>query len=360
MLANQFAPILDHLDLIFWLEGCRRNDQAEIVQSAVNRLVSADSAERLEKALRSESRFLRRRTYRAAINAGISDPARIIRLGLSSDDGVLRLWATRDAKTLLPDSELDDVLPSLLADSFLPVRREALNNLMERFPNRANEALTAALLDSGYSMREFARFYLRKSVEVDFGDYYRTKLNKSDSQLQAIAGLGESGNADDERLLIPFLADRRSSIRAAAVRSIGLLSKGRSTTTLLRATKDTSKKVTTEACIAIERSIDEFELPELIAILRTEVRTHVLLAILDLIDLKGTWATMPHLIEAAVSNNVDVARAAKAKICSKFNRVFTNPTCEQRDAVQSALKQNANSISVEFATEFRKWLASRS
>lgn len=357
--ANRFPELFEHLELVFWLEGCGRYDHSEIVTEVVTQLASIDSAENLMKAMRSDSRAVRRRAYRSTIGAGVSDSPRIVRCGLSSDDGVLRLWATRDAKTLLSDSELEQILPALLADRFLPVRREALRCAIERFPAKAKESLAAALLDPSYSMRELARFYLRRGANFDIAAYYREQLSQLDLLLPAIAGLGESGGADDEWLVRPFLAEGRPKVRAAAIRSVGRLNKGVSVATLLDAMRGPSKRVTAEARIAIERAIDSVTLPDLLGLLHNEERTHVLLAVVELIDLKETWMAMPHLIEASTWRNSDVASAAKAKIRSKFNRLFTNPTNLQRDAINCALRQNADSLDVEFVTEFGKWLASR-
>jgi HEAT repeat protein len=359
MHANQFEALFDNLDLVFWLEECRRHDHAAIVQGVVRRLASIDSAERLANTIRNGPRFVRRRAYSAAINADLPGAARIVGLGIDIDDDVLRLWATRDAKTHLSDSELEQILPALLADRFQPVRREALHCVVARFPDKANSALTDALLDASLALRELARFYLRKSVNFDVAAYYRQNLNRSGSLEPAIAGLGETGDANDERLIIPFLSDERAKIRAAAVRSTGLLSKGRPGAALFDLIQDASKKVASEACNALERSIDAIELPDLASLFRKEGRTSVRMAILDLIDLKDTWATMPDLVEAAASDDSEVAQAAQRKILGKFNRVFTIPSDDQRDAILSALQRNAGSVPAKFATEFSKWLASR-
>ena len=200
---------------------------------------------------------------------------------------------------------------------------------------------------------------LRKSDNFDFAAYYRQNLTHSGSLELAIAGLGETGDANDERLIIPFLSDERAKIRAAAVRSTGLLSKGRPSAALFDSIQDASKKVASEACNALERSIDAIELPDLANLFRKEGRTSVRMAILNLIDLKDTWATMPDLVEAAASDDSEVAKAAQRKILGKFNRVFTTPPDDQRDAILSALRRNAGSVPAKFATEFSTWLASR-
>jgi HEAT repeat protein len=160
-------------------------------------------------------------------------------------------------------------------------------------------------------------------------------------------------------LIIRFLFDGRATIRAAAIRSIGLLSKGRPNAVLFDATHDESRKVAREACHALRYSIDAIELPRLADLFRNELRTSVLLSLLDLIDVKETWAAMPYLIEAAASHNDDVARAAAVKIGSKFNHVFTNPSEEERAAILAALQRGSSAVPAALATEFTQWLESR-
>ena len=357
--SEQFDDFMANLDLVFRLEECRRYDHTAVVSRVIKALASPDYADQLATALRSASRTVRRRTYRATVEFGGADATRVIRQCLRSDDGVLRLWATRDAKFLLADKELQEALPAVLDDRFLPVRRESLLCVMARFPDQTVKWLTLALLDQSRSLREFARFHLRKAPDVDIANYYRENLNRPDTLRQAIVGLGETGHRGDEQLVFNFLLDRRPSIRAATIRCIGLLSKGWPNAILFDAIQDDSKQVVLEACNALAQSIDVVELSRLGGILRNEVRTGVLMSVLDLVDRRETWDAMPYLVEATASRNSEVADAAMLKIRSKVNHVYTSPTATQRELIQDALHHSDDAMPSEFAAEFANWLETR-
>ena len=115
-------------------------------------------------ALQSSARCVRHGTYQAIIGVGGETLPQMIRAALKSRDAVLRLWGMRDARNQLCLGELEQLLPNLLQDSFLPVRREALNCALAQFPGRAKQDLVEALLDKSYSLRDFARFHLKKSA----------------------------------------------------------------------------------------------------------------------------------------------------------------------------------------------------
>jgi HEAT repeat protein len=224
---------------------------------------------------------------------------------------------------------------------------------MLRFPGQAKSALMNALIDASSSIRDFARFHLRKLGEGNFAEYYRHILKES-GLVPAIAALGETGTADDANLLTPFLLER-PKIRAAAVRSVGQLNNGRSTSILIAALKDDHPKVAIEAKSGLERVIDAVAIADLMQVFRSDAQTHTLLAIVDLIDRKDTWAALPFLLEACGSRSSDVAAFAEGRIRSKFNRVFTAPSAAQLEAIREAL----NRYSCACSAELVKWFSSR-
>jgi HEAT repeat protein len=356
---QRFGDFFAWLDLVFWLSGCGRYDHRGLVQPVVKALVSAEGIDALCDALQSRSRLIRRSAYRAAIAAGVPELQRFLVQVLRSEDPVLRLWATRDAKKLLRDADLRHLAPELLQDNFVPVRREALVCVMERFPEGASAALTNALMDTAASMREFARFYLRRISELDSAAFYRGRLDERNELAVAIAGIGETGSVDDVPRLVGFLANKRARIRAAAARAIGKLSKV-VPREILRAIGDDHKKVTLEACRATARNVDSVSLEELVSIFRAETRTHARMAVVQLIDLKETWDALPDLVEACGLDDREVATAARRRVVTKFNRVFTKPTSEQRAAILKALETLKSPDSVAFVEEVNSWLRLRS
>ena len=102
--AVRFSAFFDQLESVFRLEQCHREDHAVIVAAVMQSIVAKDADEHLCAALKSGSRFVRRRTYSHAMIAEGANTPRIVRLALASEDGVLRIWATGDATKVATDA----------------------------------------------------------------------------------------------------------------------------------------------------------------------------------------------------------------------------------------------------------------
>ncbi len=114
----------------------------------------------------------------------------------------------------------------------MPVRREAMLSLIERWPDQADRVLRESLLDVHGSIRQIARYFLDKRGSADQNDFaaiYRNALAEAQRHddgsrcRSAIGGLAETGHAADAALIAPTLTDWRASVRRAALRAISTL-----------------------------------------------------------------------------------------------------------------------------------------
>lgn len=353
---HSLSHFFKHMLLVFRLEQCRRNDNGAIVRAVVEQLALPESSPHLSECLGDSCRFTRRHAYSAVMSVNHANRVSIIQHALCNQDGVLRLWAVRDAKATLNDEELRTALPRALVDRFRPVRREALTCVIARFPGDANDRLIDALLDTNYSIRDFAQYHLRKRSDFDVARYYRDCLTHGECISQTVAGLGECGCADDLPLIAPFSRDTHASVRAAAVRSVGKLGAAPYTSILVAALADDNKRVSNEACKALSQMNSGLPLSEIVDLFRGATRTHVALRALELIDANDTWASLPYLLEAAASTNAEVAMVARGDIQAKYNRVFTVPNGKQRRAALDAVNENAATLPATFVLEIKQWI----
>ena len=160
--AQQYSPFFNHLALVLRLKDCERGDHSAIVETVLNALL--DAPEALSIALNNPARSARRDTYLTAMSIGGAHRERIIEAGVTHSDPVLRLWALRDARRESPPQWLHQQLLVGLADSFVPVRREAILGIVEQFPTDAHATLTRMLLDSSASIRDSHCFISRDSA----------------------------------------------------------------------------------------------------------------------------------------------------------------------------------------------------
>src|SRR5205807_9270325 len=115
---------------------------------------------------------------------------------------------------------LEHFLEMMRRGRFMTVRREALRIAVKRNSPASLAELRSALLDSHTSMREEARYHLRKLDLMDVAAFYRDHLLAGEGlTLHAvISGLGETGAAADDHLIVPFTSHPDSRIRRAAIR----------------------------------------------------------------------------------------------------------------------------------------------
>lgn len=252
--AGQFSGFFANLHLVLRLSDCGRDDHAPIVDRVINKLSAPESGKSLSAAIASSSRFVWRKAYRAAMSGTGPHRRHVVELGLSSRDGVLRLWAVRDAVEEMPDLPLRAALESLNQDTFMPVRRESIRCTIERYPDDASAALRIGLFDPSRSVRDFCRFYLRSDKELDYAELYRQSLDHGEHLHAAVAGLGETGTPEDADRLLPYLSHQRTQLRAAAVRAVGSLAGHDHVDDLISALQDDSKKVTCEAVKCLRAS----------------------------------------------------------------------------------------------------------
>jgi HEAT repeat protein len=111
-----------------------------------------------------------------------------------------------------------------LEDSYSPIRREALRNLVALFPQESEAWLERGLFDPSPSVRATARFHLNARGQA-ISVRYREALATADGRrLRAtLAGLAETGSAADMVPLRPFLAHPQAGVRIAAVRALAVL-----------------------------------------------------------------------------------------------------------------------------------------
>ncbi|GIH04945.1 hypothetical protein Rhe02_30120 [Rhizocola hellebori] len=170
-------------------------------------------AQHLEPLLTAADRRTRRAAYRAATAAGRLSPDRLMRAAVNDADLPIRIMCARAAMLATPDLP---VLRALFSSHSAVVRAEALTALAARGHLAETEA---ALADRHPLVRETAQGALRRAG-VDLAAAYRQLVAMSPPRPGALAGLGETGAAEDADLLTPSLADPRPAARVEAIRAM--------------------------------------------------------------------------------------------------------------------------------------------
>src|SRR5262249_22956401 len=142
------------------------------------------------------------------------DLPEVVRKALDQKDTVVRLWAAQKVSSAFTGATLDHFLELMKHDKFTPVRREALRIMVQRNSPALLAELHTALLNPHASMREEARYHLRKLDTTDIAAFYRDQFLAGENLAlySIISGLGETGKTSDDHFIVPYTSHPSSKI----------------------------------------------------------------------------------------------------------------------------------------------------
>ena len=341
--------IIDALPLIFRLRGRSRHDHHDLVDAAIATLSKPDARSELELGLRSKDSMIRQCCYRAVIEAGIFDNSALLDHMIKEPSPTNRAFILRHISANLTPEEFRPYRPALLRDKSAPVRLTALRLLHQFNPAESIAELELAVLDEDSAVREAARLLLKKCDDkYDFPRIYREILQDPSIRCRgAISGLGETGQADDTKYIMPILkADKVRWVRSG-MRAVAKLNFLGSKDALIAFLADPRTGVAKEARRLLYGRINAID-AELIhkdyfqdkpAALRQQAAF--------LLCGLGKWDAPKYLLEICADQSEPIAEfglSALSKWLSRYNCSFTIPSRAQLEAIQTALKAHGSAI----------------
>ena len=348
--------------LLSRLEYAGRADHKQIIQEINGLLRSHECRAVLLESLKSEDRFVRRASFRLALESTDSDLQQIVRLALSDPDTVVRTWAARRVSTAFEGRTLHQFLELMKRDRFMPVRREALRIAVKLTSPQLHDELRTALLDAHVSMREESRYHSRLILLMDFAAFYRQHLTAAEPRTlySAISGLGETGKAEDDRLIVPYTSHALSKIRRAAVRALANLNRETHLDVFIEALKDDVPSVSRQGLEALADQGFLVSAARAWELFKTAPHDHVKVNALSLIESLSKWDSIGYLVRALCDADeaiVEMSRSGIQRWLARFNRSFSSPTAEQIAKLRSALEECGNRI--DEATQEQLWFSLR-
>lgn len=353
----EYAPhFFRHLRLVERLRSCSRETHAEAIEAIDRVLTGPESVTFLREGIGSSDRWFRRHCLRLAIQSKAVSGQAVLKEALSDSDAVVRLWAARNLLPDLPEQELRLVLPTLIRDPFMPVRCEALNCLVQRGDGGADAELRSALLDSHASVRAVARYQLEKRGNAEVRAVYLDALRAdSDKTLRAgVAGLGETGKAQDAQLITPFLKGRSIGVRRAAVRAIAALDGDRFLAELVAALLNDHKGLSREGRLALQRRLAQVDVDELWSCFCGDQRDHVRQNILVLLSRLPSWTRIRYLVMASTDRDPGISELARRHLKNRIPRFA--PSADDLRALLEALDRYETKLDQGYVRTMRAWL----
>ncbi|MEP7336710.1 MAG: hypothetical protein ABI977_03015 [Acidobacteriota bacterium] len=323
-----------NLALLHRLLQAERREHKPMVEAVFSLLRQPECCVALTEGLTDKDTQTRKLCFGLVAEAAPDRLREWVRLAFDDSNPGIRLWGAHQVATGMDASELAPFLEKMLCDRSMPVRREALRMLADKFSNQARETLEMALLDSHASMRWEAAYWLRKGASLDLGDFYRTALSNADNRhlLGAVGGLGENGRKEDAALVLPYVSHDQSKVRRQALRALSHLAAVDYLDVFLAKLTDPSPPVSREAGRTVAGKIRLVQRTRLWKIFREERREGIRLRILYLLSRLPKWESFPFLLQAAADSDEAVAQNAHRLIhnwIAKFNRQSIPPSAIQ-------------------------------
>ena len=340
---------IENLTLVSRLEEAGRADHEPLVQAIYQLLQSGECRTALLESLKSEDRFIRRASFKLALGLSSSEadlPA-VVRLALKEKDTVVRVWAAQRVSSAFVGATLDHFVELMKRDKFMPVRREALRIEVQRHSPGLLSELRTALLDTHASMREEARYHLRKLDTTDVAAFYRQHLLDAEglTLYAVISGLGETGAAADDHLIVPYTEHRASKTRWAAIRALARLDREAHLDLFIEALKDQVPYVSRQALNALTEKAAVVSGERIWELFQASAHAHVRRNALSLIEKLGKWNSIYYLLRAVRDSDEAIAgmsRFAIQRWLARFNRSFSSPTHEQLARLLNALDEGSS------------------
>ncbi len=342
-----------NLTLVSRLEQAGRSDCKPLVQAIYQLLQSGESRRALLEALESDDHFIRRACFKLALS---SIEPEIVRKALDQEDTVVRLWAAQRVSSAFTGAALDQFLKMMKHDRFMPVRREALRILVRQNSPALLVGLHTALLDTHASMREEARYHLRKLERMEVAAFYRQQFLDGVDLYPVISGLGETGTTTDDHLIVPYTSHDAGKIRAAALRALAKLNPRAHVGLFIESLDDEVPHVSLQALKALAgmaRAIDGERIWE---VFRSAAHAHVKRNALSLLERLGKWDSIYYLLRAVRDSDEAIADMSKFSIrrwLAQFNRSFSSPTPEQLARLGIALEEGGKLLDSRTVEQLR-------
>lgn len=229
----------------------------------------------------------RRTAHLVGLAAGRLDLAQLLHAAEHDGDLPTRSRCAEAAVRAAVAAGTVELVRPLLSSGTATVRADAVNVLARR--GDVATAL-AALVDRNPIVRAVAQAALRHAGQ-DPAARYRRLVAAPAPGPGAIAGLGETGAAEDASLISGWLAHPRPRGRAEAVRALRRLGAA-SPDTVFHMLSDPSGAVTRQVTTTLRPWASELDLPRLRELLAADSPQHVRMAAYRLLHARDTWTRL--------------------------------------------------------------------
>ena len=334
------AAFVASLPALVHLQSCTRDNHGELLRMVQDFLLREENVAHLVAGVQGADVQVARIAARMLVNARLVNSTELVSMGLAHRDVVVRDIVIGLLRELGPEDFIV-VIDRALQDRYMPVRREAFQQLLHRDPESGVRKARAFLFDNSASIREIALHRLEKvgaPVEQIYADALTGKSDRVATITCVLWGWGLLNCQSRTVEVLPMLDAKFPAVRRAALQTIARLLRNDARPHLEKALADVSPAVCKEAARLFQGLDRRPDAQQLIGIAKSSGLRHVAIACCRLACADNKWDWLKFILLVYGPADAPVSRETfSAEIDSwnwHFNSSFAQP---DRDSLQEII-----------------------
>ena len=341
------------LPAIMQLQNRNRDDHTELLRSVHEFLLHEENVQHLAAGVHSKDALVARLAIRLLVERQRMPAAELVTAGLAHADVVVRSTAIDLLKTL-GATDFALAVARALHDPYMPVRREAFQQLLARDVEAGLRTARELLFDASAAIREIAvRRLLAAGAPVE--QIYQSAFAGDSPSVAVVTCVlwswGLLNNQARSEQVVRLLGARFPAARRAAVQTIAKLLRNDAKPYLEVALADASPAVCKEAARLLCRIDDKVDVERLLSIGRASGLSHVAIACCRVARHAGKWEWLRFILTVYGAVDAVVPRDTFAVEIdaweAAFNRSSAQPDESSLREIVSALRVSEDKLTLE-------------
>lgn len=352
IVPSYVASLVRCLPLILHLERCQRRHHQQTIYRVVELLFQDQNDAILLNSITESDAVTSHRFFQIGLQNPGEHQSRLVPLGVCSPISRIRLMCIRHLKTIYRGADLRSKFEQLSLDKSMPVRRQAMVEWSNQFPEDAAEIWKQAIFDVSRPIRELARFSLRSLGETEnsIAAMYRQDVALNPNRLSSIQGLCETGEICDLNYFRSLMQHSWPSRRAAGGTGILNALKAKGIPEVQPLLGDVNSTVVRKISMAMGDDISQIAPADLVEIALNSPGDYARKYAIHLIAKLGKWRSISYLLAVAANAESLTSAIAQNRISRWFEppysyRIFTKPSAEERQKILAALMASEGRVS---------------
>lgn len=335
-----FTNIVENIYLLQHTEKYTRNNSGILLDKLNDLIESGNVNEEILTCVRSNNKYAREFSQNILIDKSMCDINQLVHIVLEEPDTNLRTKAIERIIPKLKDEELINIREKLLYDKSHKIRVRAITALYEIGYYTSYEDFEYALFDKAFSVREIARFYMKKLGFNQFIDLYKNRLSEEGYTDNTILGLAEVASKNEMEILKRYISIAKTNVVKKILKSLSELDFYTCEKEILTSLEDQRIGVSNQAKRLLVENRGMIDYEKVYQIYCNTNLEHVKSNTAFVLCNVGKWDALAYIIEMYSNKDKDISNIgnfALDKWKGNYNKSFTKPSNNQYEKIYEAL-----------------------